>query len=181
MTFCQILSKRLALVLGIAATISAAVPAVQAQTPAQSAEDQQLEKLLTGAELFFKKGFNEQAQRWEYQVAWSQNGETSLITLYVRELATSGDGKRVCVAYGWTQVIGMPQGQDLPPAVIKAVASVNGNLFTGNVSAEGGGVFANTGMVMKDLTADSLWIYLWDLHDTRTVLKKEFEKLLAGG
>jgi hypothetical protein len=182
MSFCAVQSKRIALALGLVATWAALAPNGHAQTPpAQSAEDQQFEKLLTGAELFFKKSFNEQVQRWEYQVAWSQGGDTSLITMYLRELGKKGDGSRICIAYGWTQVLGMPQGQEVPPAVIKAMAAINGNLYTGNISAEGAGVFANTGIVLTDLTSNALWVYLWDLHDTRTQLKKEFEKLVAGG
>ena len=131
----------------------------------QSDEDQQLEKLLTGSEIFFKKIYNDKAERWEYKIAWEQNGETSVITMYVVDFAKTNDGKRIAIAYGYAQVIGVPQGQDLPPAVIKGVVSVNGGMLTGNVSAEGSGVFVNTGVIMKDLSSDALWLYLWDMHD----------------
>lgn len=178
-----VFEKRILLVLALALAASATADRAawaQAQ-PEQSAEDQQLEALLSGAELFYKKQFNESQQRWEYQVAWSEGGETSMMVLYVRTLATLNDGSKITVAYAWTQIAGAAQGQELPPAAIKAVASFNDNLYTGNISASGSGVFGNVGMVMKDLSADALWIYLWDLHDTRKVLKKEFDKILAGG
>ncbi len=177
------LEKRMSLTVALAlgAALLASPTAYAQAQPEQSAEDQQLESLLTGAELFYKKQFNESQQRWEYQVAWSQGGDTSMMTLYLRTLATRNDGSKITVAYAWTQIAAVAQGEELPPAAIKAVASFNDNLYTGNISTSGNGVYGNVGMVMTDLSADALWTYLWDLHDTRTVLKKEFDKILAGG
>jgi hypothetical protein len=51
----SVLSKRLPLTFALAlAAIAAIQPSVLAQAPEQSAEDKQLEALLTGAELFYK-------------------------------------------------------------------------------------------------------------------------------
>lgn len=176
------LAKRLSLPCALAlAACAAAQPSVFAQAPEQSAEDKQLEALLTGAELFYKKQYNENAQRWDYQVAWSDKGDTSMMAIYVRTLGTRGDGSKITVAYAWTQVGGVAQGEELPPGVIKAVAAFNDGLYTGNVSAAGNGVYANVGIVMTDLSADALWTYLWDLHDNRMRMKKEVDQILAGG
>lgn len=182
MSFCVVPSKRFALALALVAAMASLAPNVHAQAPpAQSAEDQELEKLLTGAELFFKKSYSDQGQRWEYAVAWNQDGETTYINIYVKELAKRNDGSRICVAYCWTPVVGVPQGQELPADVIKGVAAFNENLNTGNLSATANVVFANSGIVLKDLSSDALWIYLWDLQDTRTQLKKAFGKIMSGG
>jgi hypothetical protein len=178
----SVLSKRLPLTFALAlAAIAAIQPSVLAQAPEQSAEDKQLEALLTGAELFYKKQYNENSQRWDYQVAWSDKGDTSMMSLYLRQLGTRGDGSKIMVVYAWTQVGGVAQGEDLPPGAIKAVAAFNDTLYTGNVSAAGNGVYANVGIVMTDLSADALWTYLWDMHDNRMNLKKELDPILAGG
>src|SRR5262245_6902643 len=121
MTLCRQLPKRIAIASSLFAMTLAVAPAALAQTPPQSDEDQQLEKLLSGADLVYKMGYNEEAQRWEYLVKWSQDGDTSLMPFYIRPIATTGDGKRVCAIYCWTLIVAMPQGEDLPPAAIKAV------------------------------------------------------------
>jgi hypothetical protein len=167
----------------ILAVLSVALftPASAQAPPAQSTEDQQLEALISGADLFYKKAYNDGQQRWEYKVVWEQGGDSSLINLYVRQWGTAKDGSKITIAYAWTQVTAAPEGQELPPAVIKGVAAINDNLLTGNFSAAGPGVFANVGMFMKDLTPGTLSLYLYELHDMRTAGKKEFDKLMAGG
>jgi len=173
------------LTLVLVAVVSASLPswapsmAMAKETTEQTAADAELESLLDEAELFYQKKFNEENQRWEYKIAWTEDGDTSMMLLYLRELGTRGDGTVINVIYGWTQAFAMPSGQDLPPAIIKSVAATNDNLFTGNISATGGGVYVNAGAILQDLTDDALWLYLWDMHDTRVKYKAEIDKIMA--
>jgi hypothetical protein len=174
--------RMIAMTLLLTAVGVALLTPASAQAPAaQSTEDQQLEALLSGADLFYKKGFNDGQQRWEYKVAWEQGGETSLITLYIRQWGTAKDGSKITVAYAYSPITAAPEGQELPPAVIKAIVAYNDNLLTGNISAVETAVFANNGMFMKDLTPGALSLYLYELHDVRVNVKKELDKLMAGG
>jgi hypothetical protein len=166
-------------------TLSAVVLLVGSTTFAQNAEpkvtetDQQVEGLLGKADLFYKKSYNEQAQRWEYKVAWSEKGETTLINIYLRSMGTRGDGSPIHIVYGWTQVFSAGQDQQLAPEVIKAVAAANDGLSSGNVSTAGNGVYANVGIVLQDLTPSVLSLYLWDLHHTRVGMRREIDRVLG--
>lgn len=149
----------------------------QQNAPAQSADDQKLEALLSEADLFYKKSYRESSQRWEYKIAWTENGETTMMTIYLRSIGTYASGDPINVVYVWTQLSGLDEGQQHPPAIIKAVASLNDILPLGSVSAAKWGVFANASIVMKDITAGSLYQTLWQLHYNALFLKKELSGL----
>ncbi|MCA9258840.1 MAG: hypothetical protein KDA61_06555 [Planctomycetales bacterium] len=149
----------------------------KSSAPEQSKDDQALEKLLDDADLFYKKSYYEQGQRWEYKIAWSESGETSMLTVYLRSMGTRADGSTIWVVYAWTQAMSAGQGEDLSPAIIKLVAAINDTIVTGNVSVAGNGVYTNTGIVMQDLTARALSLTLWDLHHTRLRVRREIAAL----
>ncbi len=160
--------------LSILALAVLASPALAQQpAPPQSEDDQKLEALLSEADLFYKKSYFEGGQRWEYKIAWSEDGETSMLVLYLRSIGTRSDGSKIWVVYAWTQAMGLSQGEQLSPTVIKTVAALNDNLTTGNYSATANGAFANTGMVFEGLSAKALRLMLWDLHYNRVFLKKK--------
>ena len=163
--------------LALTLIVAAANPAAaQQDAPAQSKDDQRLEALLSEADLFYKKSYVEGSQRWEYKIAFAQDGDTTMMAIYLRSLGNYGNGDPINVVYAWTQVTGAPDGQ-LPPAVIKAIANLNDTLPLGNFSASKNGTFANMAIVMQDLTKDSLYLSLWQLHYNALFLKKELDGL----
>jgi len=170
----------LALAAMLATALAAAASAQSSSGPIQGPDDQKLEKLLDGADLFYKKNYNESGQRWEYKVAWSENGETTMFVLALRSVGTKGDGSKINVVYCWAEVMSADKNHKLSPEIIKGVATLNDGMTTGNISANDNGVFVNTGMVLKDLSSDAMWLYLWDLHASRLWVKGELQKAAGG-
>ncbi|MAT70153.1 MAG: hypothetical protein CMJ58_11605 [Planctomycetaceae bacterium] len=145
----------------------------QQSTPPMSDEEQALEALLSEADVFYKKSYVEGSQRWEFKIAYSEAGETTMMAIFLRQIGTWGNGDPINIVYCWTRLTSEQPG----PAAIKLVASLNDRLAMGNLSATEYGVFANMGIPMKGLTAPALDLALWQLHHNAIGVKGELDKM----
>jgi hypothetical protein len=156
-----------------------AMPALAEDPPEPSADNKQLESILDEGKFFYRKSFNEQAQRWEYTIAWEQSGETSMVNIYLRNWGTRGDGTKIHVVYLWSSVTEVPKGETLSPELIKLVASANDNVYTGNFSTSGNSIMANSGFFLTGLSKEMLELTIMDMHANRIAMKKEVDKIRA--
>lgn len=164
---------------GLILSLTFALPAQAADPPEPSADHKKLESILDEGKFFYRKSYNEQAQRWEYTIAWEQSGETSMINIYLRHWGTRGDGTKIQVVYLWSTVAEAPKDETLSPELIKLVASGNDNVYTGNFSTSGNSIMANSGFFVTGLTRDTLELTIMDLHANRIAMKKEVARIRA--
>ncbi|MFO0915087.1 MAG: hypothetical protein U0795_19155 [Pirellulales bacterium] len=156
-----------------------ALPTPAQNPPEPSADNKKLESVLDEGKFFYRKSYNEPAQRWEYNIAWEQSGETSMINIYLRNWGSRGDGSKINVVYLWATVAEAPKGETLSPELIKLVASSNDNVYTGNFSTSGNAIVANSGFFLTGLSKEMLELSVMDLHANRVAMKKEAEKIVA--
>ncbi len=158
--------------------LSLDVAAVVAQSPPETTVDEKkLEALLDEVGVLYRKRFSEEGQFWEYAVAIEGGDQASMVKINLKQWGTRGDGTKVYTVYGWTVVTELATDQPIPPEVIKYVASTNDKLMIGNYSIGGNKVYANMGVIMQDLTASSLGMYLMNLHANCVTAKKEIDAL----
>ncbi|GAB5440813.1 MAG: hypothetical protein Fues2KO_11620 [Fuerstiella sp.] len=160
---------------------SATVTAQDADNPDEAEREAAFQKLgetLKGIDnLFYKEVTTDSGYKF-YQVMWESEGESSRITIELRELGHY-QGKKVFKILAYATVA-QSEGS-MPPAVIKAVATRNERTGLGHFSMpeEFNVVYINCVVPSDTLTPGQLWMIMAYIHDNRIGFKEEIGKLMS--
>jgi hypothetical protein len=160
-----------------AALSGGAVSAADVEDSHKQAEAQ-FEKILDEVGVFYKVTTKPSGKK-EYVVLFQTGDATSQIYIMVRRLGTSG-GNEVYGFTAYSPVVTVPEGQTLPPAVIKMAVNRTDTLFLGSysVSDDFRSVFSNVTGVVDGLTKPSLKLTLLYLHENKHSMRKDVEPVL---
>lgn len=144
------------------------------------AGEELLEKNLNELNALFKKQADDRGQNL-YMVAWEYQNSSARIFIRVKHLGTKG-GKDVISYSAWTQVAQAPQGETLPPAVIKLICTETDTNMLGNFSLNEkmDMAFANMTGVVNGMTPEGLWISLTAQTLNVNDIKKKIEAAQRG-
>lgn len=163
---------------------SATVNAQDADKPDEAEREAAFQKLgetLKGIDNLFYKEVTPESGHKFYQVIWESEGETSRITIELRELGHYM-GKKVFKILAYATVA-QSEGS-MPPAVIKAVATRNERVgLTGlghfSMPEEFNVVYVNCVVPSDTLTPGQMWMIMAYMHSNRIGFKEEIGKLMS--
>jgi hypothetical protein len=172
----RLTSSLLSLAIFVAAS-SAATARADAEEELKDAEAR-LEKLLDETGVFFKQVTKSNGRK-EFVVLYQDDTGSCSIYFMVRRLGIIG-GAPVYGFSAYTPVVGMPEGETLPPGIIKMVAAKSDVTMLGfySTSADFRGCFSNATGVLDGLTKSALKITILYIHENKFDLLKEAEPIL---
>ena len=112
---------------------------------------------------------------------WESQGESSKIVIDIREVGTTNKGETLFGFNAWSSIVLLPEGQTLPPAVIKLVAAKNDTCVFGNfaTTAQHQMAYSQCSSLLDGMSSLGLSFNLMYVHANRIALKKEVDPILA--
>lgn len=128
--------------------------------------------------IFYKVQTNEAGATF-YSILWDLDGETTRFIFNIKLHGTYG-GRPIFGISAWT-IVGQSE-EAVPPAVIKAIATVNDRLLLGNISCSEDftTVYANLTATADELTPGALWLYCAYLQENVKSMKAIMEEATTG-
>lgn len=164
---------------GAVTPVASATPATPAPAPEDGVKqaETQMQQLLDEAEYFYKS-LTDNGRKYFVVLLETENGK-SQIYIDIDEVGTS-EGKTVYGFIAYAQVAQAPEGQSLPPGVIKLVASENNKASLGyfSMSKDYRYVYSMATGVLDGLSKRSLKMTLLYLHENRIDFSKTMEPVM---
>lgn len=156
-------------------------PLTDEQLAAARAEmDGKIETLLKELEVFYKVS-KDSAGNPLYTVLWEDDGGSTKLTVNVKKTGTYRH-KPLFVVYAYAVSASLPDGQELPPEVIRTIGVASDDLVMGgySVSAKGNMAYSNTSAFLNEMSAGEMWMTLAQAHQNNLDLKAKIDPMLSG-